>query len=111
MRRVEFMLIEGEDGGLPMLMQRTDPTRSIEEPDESGVVHRVAERVVAMNVDYHDGLAWLGEWEASHGRWPLAVLINLAIADDDQATRVTYVSRLIAFAYGTQQAMQGMERQ
>ena len=95
---IEFFLTQIEGEPLPALMRRTDPTRNAR-PDEGGVIERVARRVIALSFEFHNGLTWQDQWPAKKNTWPAAVRIRLIVAGDDEARRVTAVSRLVNFPH------------
>ncbi|NQU75927.1 MAG: hypothetical protein HQ546_06410 [Planctomycetes bacterium] len=98
----EFFLGEPVPGAPSALMLRTDPTRN-RPPDGGGVVERIAENVVALDLTYYDGLSWCQEWDGTKRHWPLAVAVKLAVATDGQAGKAQgktlTVSRMVNFPY------------
>ena len=91
----EFRIIAGHEEEPPALVRRTDPTRN-EDPDGGGVLERMAEDVVGMNLSYHDGVDWRDEWEGDYA--PQAVRIDLFLASSDERDRIT-ISRLVSFPH------------
>ena len=79
---VEFRLVEG-DGKRPAgVWERIDPTRN-EGNEEGGVAFVVAENVIALDISYHDGQQWHGDWPDSRSDAPLAIRIEVAVEDPD----------------------------
>ncbi|MHC4717941.1 MAG: hypothetical protein ACYS5V_13285, partial [Planctomycetota bacterium] len=89
----------GEPGASPVLLRRLDPTRN-QAPDEGGVVELIARDVVALDVTYHDGVAWRDEWSSKkEKRWPMAVRIRLAVLARAKPPKVWTTSRVVTFPY------------
>ncbi|MFP4143623.1 MAG: type II secretion system protein GspJ [Phycisphaeraceae bacterium] len=103
-REFEFFLAgpgeeeEGESDEPPSLYRRTDPTRN-GEPDEGGVVERIATGVVAMEIRYHDGAGWQEDWPSRAGRMPQAVRVELAVLDAGEPPRLVGASRLVSWPH------------
>ncbi len=96
-KEVELALLAPPSGGPPGLMQRTDPTKN-PRPDGGGVVHCLADSVIAFDVAYHDGDDWLSEWTENREDWPTAIRIALAVRDPDSGEVLT-VRRLVNFPH------------
>jgi hypothetical protein len=95
-KECEFFLQTGLADRPPMLMERLDPTRN-REPDGGGVVHCVAENIVALELAYHDGRSWRPEWSSLRDGWPKAIRISLLAVDPDDP-RITWpVEGLVNF--------------
>ncbi len=100
-REVAFSLEPGDGpGGLPYLRRRTDPTLQVVETllGGGGVADRVAENVIAFDIEYFDGLMWQIEWPASLQQVPTAVRVRVAVSqvgDGTTSPRVVSHSRLI----------------
>lgn len=88
------------EAALPALVRRTDPTRNAE-PDGGGVVEHVARNVLGLDLAYHDGVEWRKDWPEKKQGWPLAVRIELTVADGDArgARRMWTTSRLVSFPH------------
>ena len=97
-KECEFFLKEPIDGKLPALMRRTDSTRN-EKPDGGGVVELVAENVLGLNLEYHDGVDWCEDWPEDTRGWPVAVRIELAVLNKEEPRQVWTTSRMINFPY------------
>ena len=94
----QFFLDRPEDTAPPALMRRIDPTRN-EEPDGGGVLERVAENIVGLDLTYHDGAEWCDEWTEERKNWPLAVSVRLAVLVDPEHQKVWTTSRLVNFPH------------
>lgn len=103
-KECEFRLVaprrESAEGVLPALVRRTDPTRN-PEPDGGGVVEHVARNVLGLDLAYHDGAEWRKDWPEKKQGWPLAVRIELTVADGDArgARRMWTTSRVVSFPH------------
>jgi type II secretory pathway component PulJ len=95
-KECEFALSEPSDESPPALMRRTDPTWN-EQPDGGGVVERVAEGVLGLDLAYHDGTEWRGKWPKGKRGWPLAVRIRLAVLARTRPREVYTTSRVVNF--------------
>jgi hypothetical protein len=104
-REVEFFVMppdENEDaaatpgspggGAYPTLYRRSDPTRNLD-PDMGGVLERIAQRVGALDIEYHDGEQWLPEWLPDQREWPLAIRFNVAVLGGELEEPVVWSSR------------------
>jgi type II secretion system protein J len=100
LRQIEFALGEPDDPDAlgSVLQRRTDPTLNAE-PDVGGVVERIAENVIELDIRYHDGLEWHEEWPLRAGAWPLAIRVRLTVIADPQRKTVWSVSRLVGFPH------------
>ena len=86
-KECEFLLILAPQAGasqLPALMRRTDPTRN-EEPDDGGVLERLADNVLGLNLAYHDGVDWRLDWPKDTKGWPVAIRIDLVVLAESAA--------------------------
>ena len=100
LHQVEFALMEAEDPealGL-VLARRTDPTLN-PAPDEGGVIERIAENVLELDVQYHDGLEWVEEWPEARREWPTAMRVRLTVIADPRRHTVWSVSRMLSFPH------------
>ena len=101
-REVEFALMPPPDNddaqALPQLMMRVDPTRN-KRPDGGGVIQRVAANVIALNLQYHDGLTWRDEWPEQRRGWPMVVRVRLIVADPRDPRQTWAASRLVNFPH------------
>lgn len=90
-REVEFsMELGGSVSGLPYLRRRLDPTIQVDEVllgDGGGVADRVAENVIAFDVEYFDGFYWQVDWPASLQTMPTAVRVSVAVTEVGDGTR------------------------
>lgn len=77
-REVELFVLDPQTGESPALMRRVDPTRNVE-PDGGGVLERVADDVVGLNLSYHDGVQWRDQWTSETDGWPVAVKVELIV--------------------------------
>ena len=98
MREIEFFLSPTNDSPFLSLLRRTDPTRNLL-PDGGGVVERVADNIVALNLLYHDGQQWLDEWPARIGQPPQIVRVEITVVTDPQHQRTATFRRLVNFPY------------
>lgn len=94
----EFFLGEPTEGMPAALMRRVDPTRN-EPLDLGGVLERLAENVVALDLAYFDGLEWLDEWAAERRAPPLAVRIRLGVQIDPDSRKLWWTGRVVNFPY------------
>ncbi len=98
-REGEFGLVAGPtDADLGVLVRRLDPTRN-PQPDGGGVVERIAEHVLALQLAYFDGGQWRDDWPRTLSSWPTAVRIDVAVASTSTPRKVWSVSRTVSFPY------------
>jgi type II secretion system protein J len=95
--QVEYFLFEDE-AGVTNLMRRTDPTRNVE-PDDGGVLERVASGIVGLNMNYYDGVGWREQWIKDVPPFPVAVRIEVMARSADGGAQVHQVSRVVNFPY------------
>lgn len=95
-KECEFFLQPSQADRPPMLMERLDPTRN-REPDGGGVVHCIAENIVALELAYHDGRSWRPEWSSQTDGWPTAVRISLLAVDPEDAETTWPVEGIVNF--------------
>ena len=89
-KELEFGLVIPTDVGasqLPVLMRRADPTRN-KQPDGGGVVEQLASNVLALDLDYHDGLKWRDDWPKDTKGWPVVIRIRLVVLAGSAARSV-----------------------
>jgi type II secretion system protein J len=104
----EFRLAGPGDPAPGTLLQRIDPTLN-EEPDGGGVVYRLAQNVVALEIQYYDGTAWRDDWPEELTVLPLAVRVSVTVAapaeaKTSQAPALWSAVRLVAMPSGRQPA-------
>jgi len=97
-KECEFFLATPDPERPPMLMQRIDPTRN-PRPDGGGVVLPIAEGVMGLDIAYHDGEQWLGEWTEENGPFPLAVRIRVILTADPEGRDPVPITRIVTFPY------------
>ena len=98
MREVELFLEEVSDSPWPALLRRTDPTRN-EGKDGGGVVERIANGVVGMDLTYHDGVRWLSRWRREWKAWPRIVRVEVTVVTDTERRTTRTLHRLISFPH------------
>ena len=81
------MLTDVGASQLPALIRRVDPTRN-KQPDGGGVVEQLAGNVLALDLDYHDGLKWRADWPKDTKGWPVAIRIRLIVLAGSAAKSV-----------------------
>ncbi|MEM1026613.1 MAG: type II secretion system protein GspJ [Planctomycetota bacterium] len=106
LREVAFSLEAGGPRGLPYLRRRTDPSLSQDEillGEGGGVADRVAENVVAFDVQYFDGVTWRADWPPALQAVPSAVRVSVAVRepnpDPRREPRVVSHRRLVSFPH------------
>ncbi|MEM1097267.1 MAG: prepilin-type N-terminal cleavage/methylation domain-containing protein [Planctomycetota bacterium] len=106
LREAEFSLEPGGPNGLPHLRRRLDPTLSQDEVllgEGGGVADRVAENVIAFDVQYFDGTLWQADWPAALQAAPSAVRVSVAVRepnpDPRREPRVVSHRRLVSFPH------------
>lgn len=100
-RLVEFFILEPPEDlpdQQPVLMRRLDPTRN-PEPDEGGVLDRVAQGVLGLDIAYYDGIEWAEEWIDRPGQWPLAIRVQLMVAAEVDDPQPLVITRLVSFPH------------
>lgn len=95
-REVEFFLSQPEDGSLPALLRRTDPTYNGEE-DGGGVIERVAGNIIGLQITYFDGQQWRDEWLEKQHAWPTAIRVRLTVVVDADRHITRNIGRTISF--------------
>ena len=111
LRQVEFALRESDDPEAlgALLLRRTDPTLN-REPDLGGVVERLAENVLELDIHYHDGVEWQEQWGRRRRTWPVAIRLRLTVIDDARRGTVWSVNRLVGFPYWHRARQEGSAR-
>ena len=98
-REVEFFIAPSDQPDRPpLLMRRTDPTLN-DAPDGGGVLEVVAERVVGLNLMYHDFVRWREDWDEGPGAtgWPAAVRVQVVVMSEGPSPQLWTASRVINF--------------
>ena len=95
-KECEFFLRQSDRDAPPALMRRMDPTRN-PQPDDGGVIERVAQNVVALNLTYHDGTEWRDAWPKERKGWPMAINIEAAVIGSQVGAEPWTARRLVNF--------------
>jgi len=96
---IAFIVIRDEETGEGALWRRKDPGVD-DEMEDGGILTEIAHDVVALNVEYFDGLDWLDAWlpEEAIGM-PASVRVTIALTRSDSPgqtlTLTTTVSPLV----------------
>lgn len=92
-REVEFFIMPPQQADQPpALMRRLDPTLNLQ-PDDGGILERIANNIAGLDIQYHDGIEWLEEWPIENTQWPLAIRFNILIIAGDPEQPITATTR------------------
>ncbi|QQE11154.1 type II secretion system protein [Planctomycetota bacterium] len=93
--RIERREETEETPAMGALVLRLDPTLN-EEPDEGGVEMVVAKNIVGLNVEYHDGVDWVHDWEVDQGlKYPQLMRVTVTAEDSMKPRRRVTLTRLV----------------
>jgi len=94
----EFFLHQKDLDAPPSLMRRLDPTRNAR-PDGGGVIERVADNIICLDIAYFHAGQWLDEWTEEHSGWPEAVRVRIVAVTADPPRRSVALSRIVNFPH------------